>query len=414
MALTQKQKDDLVSSGKVKDYVGKSWDEVEKLLNSSSSGNTSSGSSGGGNTNNAKTNGTDSGGNIWYTTPSGKQIAVRPGADVILDDNGYFLGARTQSGKPSYTSEYNGDGGTTYNNSNNNYSNSGISDMYDEQRKSLIAQLRASIAKAKQGYTDIRDKAPQQFQPLRNQTELTKEQQLASMREVLANTGDKGGTGRQELLNINTDAGNRMNDINLQQENVISDANKAITSLDEQAAFKESEITSDMAAQKLAALLAEQQRIDEINRENDRYTQEYSDKMKQQEFENSLKTQQAEDKKAAERLANEIASIGAYSQDFQAEINRRQATADTADDALIPFLQAARNEKIAAQLAQADNSANQAYKNAYELWKQLGVATSDIAQILNIPVGSKTLDKIKADASRSGGSSSGGGYGLSW
>jgi hypothetical protein len=296
-----------------------------------------------------------------------------------------------------------------------------ISNQYDQQRKSLIAQLRASIAKSKGQYTDIINKAPQTYQPLRNQNEVSKEQQLASMREALANQGNAGGTGRQELLGINTAAGNRMNDINLQQQNVINDANSAISNLDQEAAFKESEITADTAAQKLQALLAENTRIDELNREQERYAQEYADRQKQQEFENNLSQQKYNDSLVSQQLERDINSIGAYSNDYMAEIQRRQNSADKADDALIPYLQAARNEKIAQQRAQADNTSSQAYKNAYNLWLQLGVATQEIADILGIPKGSKTLDKIKADYSTAKpyyspntGGSSGGSSEIPW
>jgi hypothetical protein len=295
-----------------------------------------------------------------------------------------------------------------------------IGDQYDQQRKSLIAQLRASIAKAKGSYTDIISKAPQTFQPLRNQTELTKEQQLRSALERNAATGDRGGIGRQGLLDINTAAGNQMNQIDLQQQNVINDANSAISSLDEQAAFKESEITSDMESQKLQALLAEQQRIDELNRDQERYSREYSDRQKQQEFNNSNTLADREAEQADKALRTEIETMGRYYSDFQAEINRRQSTGDKTDDALIPYLQAARAEKIAKQLADADNSASQAYKNAYNMWLQLGVATPEVARILGIEAGAKTLDKVKAEYSTSkpyynpntGGGSSG--NGLSW
>ena len=51
---------------------------------------------------------------------------------------------------------------------------------------------------------------------------------------------------------------------------------------------------------------------------------------------------------------SELANIGAYSNDFQAEINRRQSTADTADDWLIPYLQSARQEKVAGQQQAAE------------------------------------------------------------
>jgi hypothetical protein len=284
---------------------------------------------------------------------------------------------------------------------------SGYDDMYEEQMKALRAQIKAGIAKAKGQYTNIINQAPQAYQPLRNQVSLGKEQQLQALRESLANQGNRGGTGRQAMLGVNTAAENQLGDINLQQQNVVNEANRAIADVEQQGKFQESQLTAELAAQKLRDIMAQEQRAGEMAEDTRRFNAEFG-----------LKQQELEDKQAAERLRNELASIGAYSNDFMAEIQRRQSTESKEDDKLIPYLQAARNEKIAAQLAQADNTANQAYKNAYELWKQLGVATEDIARILNIPVGSMTLDKIKADYStaepyfnpNTGGDS----YGLSW
>jgi hypothetical protein len=417
MALTQKQKDDLVSSGKVKDYAGKSWDEVEKLINQPKTASVSS-------TPNYQTptlqGRTDpfnqTGDNITIYKRNGTPISVRAAsASKYVDADGYFVG----SSDSSRSSNNRG------NLSSSNSSESNIDSIYDQQRKSLIAQLRASIAKAKGSYTDIISKAPQTFQPLRNQTELTKEQQLRSALERNAATGDRGGIGRQGLLDINTAAGNQMNQIDLQQQNVINDANSAITGLDEQAAFKESEITADTASQKLQALLGEQTRIDELNRDQERYLREYSDRQKQQEFNNSNTLADREAEQADKALRTEIETMGRYYSDFQAEINRRQSTGDKTDDALIPYLQAARAEKIAKQLADADNSASQAYKNAYNMWLQLGVATPEVARILGIEAGAKTLDKVKAEYSTSkpyynpntgggGDNSSGGGSEVPW
>ncbi len=59
----------------------------------------------------------------------------------------------------------------------------------------------------------------------------------------------------------------------------------------------------------------------------------------------------------ANALANEKTefanTIGAYSQDYQQEINNVQGNNDSSDDWKIPYLQQARNEKIAAQEAAA-------------------------------------------------------------
>jgi hypothetical protein len=341
---------------------------------------------------------------------------VKPPSDTVTITDG----TRTLRVTPDMADRYyskgwsNGTGNSTSTGSANYAGNQGmITDQYDQQRKSLIAQLKASIAKAKGGYSDIITKAPQTYQPLRNQNEVSKESKLASMREALANQGNAGGTGRQELLGINALAENKKNEIDLQQQNVISDANSAISSLDEQAAFKESEITADMASQKLQALLAENARVDELNREQGRYSKEYSDKIAQQEKDNQYKDKVYNDNLAEQQLEREINSIGAYSNDFMAEIKRRETLpANDPGRRLIPFLYAERNQKIAKQLAEQDNSASQVYKNAYDKWLQLGTATAEIAQILNIPTGSKTVAKLESErksAPSSGGGSGGGG-----
>ena len=405
MALTMAQKNELTKSGVLKNYVGKSWDDadVQKAINEyynptkKSSSSSSSNSSG-------KSSTKDTypvSGSVWVTRPDGSQTAANARDLQKLLEKGYtYDGVRTS-----------GTGGITKSSRDNDNDNN-TSDMYDEQMKALRAQIKAGIAKAKGQYTNIINQAPQTYQPLRNQVSLGKEQQLQSLRESLANQGNRGGTGRQAMLNTETAAGNQMNDINLQQQNTINDANRGIADVEQQGKFQESQLTAELAAQKLQAIMAQEQRAGEMSEDTRRWEADFG-----------LQQQELEDSKAAERLRNELASIGAYSNDYMAEIQRRQGTESKEDDAMIPYLTAARNEKIAAQLAQADNTANQAYKNAYELWKQLGTATADIAQILNIPVGSKTLDKIKADYSTakpyyapksSGGSSSSGGYGLDW
>jgi hypothetical protein len=264
--------------------------------------------------------------------------------------------------------------------------------------QSLIDRIKQKIAESRQ-----------QYQPMRNQNEVSREQQLATMRESLANQGNAGGTGRQELLGINTSAGNIKNNIDMQEQNLVN-----------QGELEKQTTIQNAQADLLRQLIAEKNRQEGIDieesryqDEQDRYNQEYADSQEQQDFENNLSQQKYNDSLASQQLEREIASIGAYSNDYMAEIQRRQNSADTADNALIPYLQAARNEKIAQQRAQADNTSSQAYKNAYNLWLQLGIATQEIADILGIPKGSKTLDKIKADYTvgkpYSGGSGGGSG-----
>jgi hypothetical protein len=371
-------------------------------------------------------------GSVWVTRPDGSQTATSARDLQKLLAKGYsYVGVRTND-----TGLYSSDGDLIQSKSGSSNKNSSygsnIDNVYDQQRKSLIAQLKASIAKAKGGYTDMINKAPQTFQPLRNQTELTKEQQLRSALERNAATGDRGGIGRQGLLGINTAAGNQMNQIDLQQQNVINDANSAISSLDEQAAFEESSITADMASQKLQALLGEQTRIDELNRDQTEKAEE-------------LKTKMSEDDR--QRF---IDTIGRYSNDFTAQRNQIRDDGDPSNDWQIPYLEReAQNkraeaqakyqrqgyvsEDIAAALGLKVGTMTDAYKmslqtanqkqlvdNALKLFDDIGYITPQMAQILSaygLPSDAVSLVKLKqqntgGSGGGGGGSSSGGSNGV--
>jgi len=62
-----------------------------------------------------------------------------------------------------------------------------------------------------------------------------------------------------------------------------------------------------------------------------------------------LETAQRAEEEKARQFEMELQTIGRYANDFMAEIERRKSTPDTADDKLIPYLEAARQEKIMSQ-----------------------------------------------------------------
>jgi hypothetical protein len=103
----------------------------------------------------------------------------------------------------------------------------------------------------------------------------------------------------------------------------------------------------------------------------------------------------------------ELDTLGQYQGDFQSEINRRQATPDPSDDWLIPYLQAARQQKIQSQgLDQQGRPIPQApveapiptvtSSTAMDLWKALGVANETVARVLGVPVGTRYQAPVKA------------------
>jgi hypothetical protein len=96
--------------------------------------------------------------------------------------------------------------------------------------------------------------------------------------------------------------------------------------------------------------------------------------------------------KIEKQLNDEIKTAGQYSNDYQSEIDRRQASSDPLDNALIPYLKAMRQEKINAQ-----SSANaEVYQKYWDLFVKLGiVSTKEMADVLDIPEGTKTMDYLK-------------------
>lgn len=103
------------------------------------------------------------------------------------------------------------------------------------------------------------------------------------------------------------------------------------------------------------------------------------------------------DNKTQNNLDNQVKTIGAYANDYQAEINRRSAI--DPNDPLIPYLQAARNQKIADQEVNNAKSVTlqqeQMQKqrdDALTLWKVIGRADANISNILGVPVGAMTAD----------------------
>jgi hypothetical protein len=113
--------------------------------------------------------------------------------------------------------------------------------------------------------------------------------------------------------------------------------------------------------------------------------------------------QKEKDKIAAQdkQKSDFIDTIGQYYNDISAETDNIANNNDPADDWKLPYLRDYRVKKIQSQDAEkkaqaqeikaSQNALTKAeYDNAMNIWKQSGVATQRIADILGIPVGSQT------------------------
>jgi hypothetical protein len=96
---------------------------------------------------------------------------------------------------------------------------------------------------------------------------------------------------------------------------------------------------------------------------------------------------QEREAKVQAKLQNDIATIGQYSKDYQAEIDKRQP-----NDPLLPYLKTAQLQKIAAMNTAATSAKEAQQKQAMDIWVKMGVATPEVAAVLGIPAGAQTSD----------------------
>jgi hypothetical protein len=292
---------------------------------------------------------------------------------------------------------------------------------FDAMKQAAQASLKSALSK---------------LNPMRNSVDLGKEQTLSGLREALANQGDKGGIGRQDMLGVNTSAENQQNDIDLQEQDTINTTQ----------------------ADLLRQLISEKNRQDDISLSNSRYEDEqdrYAQEREDEQLRYDNQRSDAEYEKGQDKLdeekSNFIDTIGRYSNDFTAQRNNIANDGDPSNDWQIALLEAAARKKksdaeakyqeqgyvsedIRAALGLPVGTMTAAYKdnlekamqdeqvnNTLKIFGQTGYLTPEMAVILKdygLPTDTATLNALKAQYSTSkpyyspntgGGSSSNGG-----
>lgn len=240
---------------------------------------------------------------------------------------------------------------------------SNISDMIKEgskaQTDSILSQIRQRIAESKANQQGLIKQAGQQYDPLRAQSEVAKSQQLRSVLEQSANMGDRGGIGRQEALATQTEGENRLNQINLQQQNFVDSANAEIARLENEGKYQEAQAIYDQKAKELDALMNESVRQEGLasNREE-------------------------------QVKADFINTITRFASDYQKQINAVKNDNDPSNDWQVPYLEQARQGKLG-DIAKGQSEQQSAlYKMAMDKWESGIPVNSQEAQALGVRVGS--------------------------
>jgi hypothetical protein len=455
MALTQAQKDALVNSGKMSQYSGKSWSEVEKILNSSN--------------NQTKTTPTKftrtsqiedaSNGNNIVDQGNGTSLVRKPGGgwagvsnkylNDSIDANGLFIGYT-----PSKTSS---NGSSSLNSQSSEYDimseinrakNSRIS-----SRKSALQGLRdktlSSLAGEKTG-------VKQQYYDEKNNESSSAQLRAKKIGELMASKGYSDGSQAQNELTNNVALQGNLGSLNRQEQYAYDDIAKRGTDAETayQSGLTQAEADAETTAieQRLAELGTQRdygRQDEQTNYErgqdallNTRYGQERTDAALEKEKSDFIKNTtmysypdiQAEintimndndtandwkipilkdirGQKIEKQLNEEIKTAGQYSGNFQSEISRREKTSDPLDNALIPYLKAMAAEQQA--------TPSERYKQLWDMFMKTGVITTqEMADVLGQPVGTTTTDylqtKYNIGKPYSGGGSSGSSNGLSW
>lgn len=258
-------------------------------------------------------------------------------------------------------------------------SNQQTSNPYEDAMREVQArydklaqqQKEANALAVKQGTQRLENQKStvnQSYDDSARQAYIANMQSKKNLPQQLAAAGVNGGTTESANLGLQTSYENNLNDINMNRANAINDIDNAIIELRNNGDLTAAQQALDNSQQALAAyqnLLGNKINYDISNNEKNFNAQ--------------------------------LSTLGQYSDDYQAEINRRMES--NPNDPLIPYLVAARQEKINAQ-RQAEIEANNAEAEqqrelAWKLFQETGRANNYVESVLGIPAGTTTLDYAK-------------------
>ncbi len=126
------------------------------------------------------------------------------------------------------------------------YSQSLFDYFKEKNEKARQSSLNAVLAKLKMGekqYNANLDNITDQYQALRNQSEVERYKSQRAMREALANRGQlDSGLGRQEQLEMDTQYGNAINSLNSQEAKAKGEVRNLIAQLRAEAELEKANI----------------------------------------------------------------------------------------------------------------------------------------------------------------------------
>jgi hypothetical protein len=258
---------------------------------------------------------------------------------------------------------------------------------------SIVAGLGKARDNALSGLSGEQAKIQPMYYDRRNQVAAQNQMGRRSLAEELARRGEtNSGVADEANIRANMSLQGETGLLNRQEAADVSDIERRRS--DAQTAY-EYDLANARAGLQTASLeqqIAEMRRQQDMARDDARYADTRGDVTYDRNY------QQNRDNIGDSRYTQEnkiqqfVDTIGRFYNDFKAEVNNVKNDGDTSNDWQIPYLEAARQNKVASQEASKTEAGTAQYNNALEMWKISGVADDSIAGILGVPVGAKTAD----------------------
>lgn len=246
-----------------------------------------------------------------------------------------------------------------------------MSDLQNRYDKLAEQQQQANALAVKQGQQRLENQKygiNQTYDDSARQAYIANMQSRKNLPQQLAASGSTGGATETANLGLQTSYENNLSNINMNRANALNDIDNAIVELQNNGDLTAAQNAITNSQQALSAyqnLMANKINYDIAQKEND--------------------------------FNRQLSTLSQYSDNYQAEINRRMEL--NPNDPLIPYLIAARQDKIKAQEEAEANATNSAIEQqrelAWNLFQETGRADEYIASILGIPVGTTTMDYVK-------------------
>lgn len=213
-------------------------------------------------------------------------------------------------------------------------------EQYDSLRKnaqeaSMLA-TEQSVSRLESGKADIN----QGYDDANRQAYINKMQALKANPQALASQGVTGGLAESSLVDIESSYGEAVNENEQSRRKALTDIDQAII---------EARNTGDLALAEQLLSIKQQEMADRQNL----YAQRMAYEADQE----------------AREMENYYATIGAYSDNYQKEINRLLSLGVPEDDYRVKMLKTARQDKLATQRAAQVEAEQQAFENDLALRK---------------------------------------------